>query len=168
MLIYRKPPIGNTVARYIRKERAIFPYIYKENTIIQTVLYIKALFSLYTEILWAGGKLKKKKWFIYKINTPMYIGKIHIQRIYLDKIYKKKVSFLYIYIVKHIFFWGKMSNFHIYIYKKNIHYNLGKIQKKKEMYRQKSVIFTIGKTLYIENTHFWGKIQKKKEGFFYI
>ena len=61
-----------------------------------------------------------------------------------------------------------MSNFHIYIYKKNIHYNLGKIQKKKEMYRQKSVIFTIGKTLYIENTHFWGKIQKKKEGFFYI
>ena len=30
------------------------------------------------------------------------------------------------------------------------------------MYRQKSVIFTIGKTLYIENTHFWGKIQKKK------
>ena len=36
------------------------------------------------------------------------------------------------------------------------------------MYRQKSVIFTIGKTLYIENTHFWGKIQKKKEGFFYI
>ena len=32
------------------------------------------------------------------------------------------------------------------------------------MYRQKSVIFTIGKTLYIG----WGKIQKKKEGFFYI
>ena len=55
-----------------------------------------------------------------------------------------------------------MSNFHIY--KKNIHYILGKIQKKKEMYRQKSVIFTIRKTLYIG----WGKIQKKKEGFFYI
>ena len=34
------------------------------------------------------------------------------------------------------------------------------------MYRQKSVIFTIGKTLYIYIG--WGKIQKKKEGFFYI
>ena len=34
----------------------------------------------------------------------------------------------------------------------------------KEMYRQKSVNFTIGKTLYIENTHFWGKKKKKKEG----
>ena len=34
MLIYRKTPIRNIVARYIRKERAIFPYIYKENTII--------------------------------------------------------------------------------------------------------------------------------------
>ena len=32
------------------------------------------------------------------------------------------------------------------------------------MYRQKSVIFTIGKTLYIG----WGKIQKKRNGFFYI
>ena len=31
------------------------------------------------------GKAKEKE-----INTPMYIGKIHIQRIYLDKIYKKK------------------------------------------------------------------------------
>ena len=33
MLIYRKPPIGNIIARYIRKERRYFP-IYKENTII--------------------------------------------------------------------------------------------------------------------------------------
>ena len=53
-----------------------------------------------------------------------------------------------------------MSNFHIY--KKNIHYNLGKIQKKKEMYRQKSVIFTIGKTLYIYRL---GQNTKEKRGF---
>ena len=42
----------------------------------------------------------------------------------------------------------------------------GQNTKEKEMYRQKSVIFTIGKTLYIYIG--WGKIQKKKEGFFYI
>lgn len=46
------------------------------------------------------------------------------------------------------------------IYKKNIHYNLGKIQKKKEMYRQKSVIFTIGKILYIRKG--WAKTKKEK------
>ena len=33
------------------------------------------------------------------------------------------------------------------------------------MYRQKSVIFTIGKTLYIKKA---GQDIKKKEGFFYI
>ena len=37
------------------------------------------------------GKAKEKEMvYIYKRNTPMYIGKIHIQRIYLDKIHKKK------------------------------------------------------------------------------
>lgn len=40
--------------------------------------------------------------------------------------------------------------------KGNILYNLGKIQKKKEMYRQKSVIFTIGKTLYMRKG--WDRI----------
>ena len=52
------------------------------------MLYIKVLFYLYTEILWAGGKAKEKEMvYICKINThnlgktnsyPMYIGKIHI------------------------------------------------------------------------------------------
>ena len=40
--------------------------------------------------------------------------------------------------------------------KGNILYNLGKIQKKKEMYRQKSVIFTIGETLYMRKG--WDRI----------
>ena len=56
-----------------------------------------------------------------------------------------------------------MSNFHIYI-RKTYTTIWAKYKRKKEMYRQKSVIFTIGKTLYIG----WGRIQKKKEGFFYI
>ena len=33
MLIYRKTPIRNTVARYIRKEKR-YSHIYKKNTII--------------------------------------------------------------------------------------------------------------------------------------
>ena len=60
------------------------------------------------------GKAKEKEMVsIYKRNTnnlgnpnsyPMYIGKIHK---------KKRLSYIYIYTVKHIFFWGKMSNFYI-------------------------------------------------------
>ena len=52
------------------------------------------------------------------------------------------------------------------IYNKNIHYNLGKIQKKKEMYRQKSVIFTIGKTLYIRKG--WARHKRKSVLYTYI
>ena len=101
----------NTYRKYcgkIYKKRKAISYIYKENTIIQAVSIYK---SIYTEILWAGGKAKEKEMVsIYKRNTPMYIGKIHIQRIYLDKIYKKKkASFFYIYIVKHIFFIGQIE-----------------------------------------------------------
>ena len=98
----------------------------------------------------------------------MYIGKI-----YLDKIYnKKKASLFYIYIVKHIFLQGKMSNFPIYIeytlYSSRkervifpIKHTLQSGQNTKEMYRQKSVIFTIGKTLYIQA----GQDIKEKKGF---
>ena len=144
MLIYRKTPIVNTMTRYIRKER-------RYSHIIQAVIYIKALFSLYTEILWAGGKLKKKKWFIYKINTPMYIGKIHIQRIYLDKIYKKKASFFYIYSKTHIFL-GKCL-ISIYIRKT---YTTIWAKYKRNVQTKKCYFYYKENTIY--NTHFWGKI----------
>ena len=91
------------------------------------------------------GKLKKRKGFyIYKRNTnnlgnpnsyPMYIGKIHKKK-RLSSIYSKTHIFL-----------GKMSNF-IYIYIRKTYTTIWAKYKRK-MYRQKSVIFTIGKTLYI-------------------
>ena len=84
------------------------------------------------------GKPKKRNGFyIYKRNTnnlgnpnsyPMYIGKIHKKK-RLSSIYSKTHIFL-----------GEMSNF--YIYKKNIHYNLGKIQKKKKCI-DKKVLFLL-------------------------
>ena len=92
--------------QYIYIRKAIF-LIYKENTIYlgsvsNTCIYIKSFIQKYYGL----GKAKEKEMVsIYKRNTHMYIGKIHIQRIYLDKIYKKKkASFFYIYSKTHIFY----------------------------------------------------------------
>ena len=69
------------------------------------------------------GKIYKKKKgdiLIYKENT------IHLGSVYIEK------------------YWRKLKKGQYFLYIRE--YSLGKIQKK--LYRQKSVIFTIGKTLY--------------------
>ena len=102
------------------------------------------------------GKAKEKE-----INTPIYIGKIHIQIIYLDKIYKKKASFFYIYSKTHIFL-GKCL---ISIYIRKTYTTIWAKYKRKKKCIDKKVLFLLQGKHYIYRL---GQNTKEKRGFFYI
>ena len=97
--------------------------------------------------------------YIYKRNTNN-LGKPNSYPMYIGKIHKKKASFFYIYSKTHIFL-GKMSNFYIYIRKT---YTTIWAKYKRNVQTKKCYFYYRENTIYIG----WGKIQKKKEGLFYI
>ena len=152
----------NTYSKYYdkihKKRKAIF-LIYKENTIYFGSAIQK---SIYTEILWAGGKLKKKKLFIYKRNTPMYIYGKYTYREYILIIYIRRKKHLYsIYSKTHIFL-GKMSNFHIYIRKT---YTTIWAEYKEKCIDKKVLFLLQGKHYIYRKYTFLGQNTKEKRGF---